>query len=161
MEGGLDSEIQKQWSGTNPTGTSFISFPSPSPPFFFFSFLLSFPILMSTTAFYLGMVPVWCITGRAHTERWGQDGSRVTVMLAERLRALRQAHTDSECRQKSTIMLREMAEVDFQPLLERKMSGSKLETFRLCVCVCVCVYKTGETILRLHKDDWRLIGKMT
>lgn len=67
-------------------------------------------------------------------------------MLAERLGALRQAHTDSECGQKSTIMLREMAEVDFQPLLERKMSGLKLETLGLCVCVD----KTGKPISRLH-----------
>lgn len=57
----------------------------------FFPFLLSVPILMSTTAFYLGMVPAWYITGRTHTAERGQDSSRATVMLAERLRVLRQA----------------------------------------------------------------------
>ena len=57
----------------------------------FFPFLLSFPILMSTTAFYRGMVPVWYITGRTHTGERGQDSSRVTAMLAERLGVLRQA----------------------------------------------------------------------
>lgn len=66
----------------------FLRLPSlASPP----PFLLSFPILMSTTAFYRGMVPARCITGRTHAGERGQDGWGVTAVLAERLRVLREA----------------------------------------------------------------------
>lgn len=129
LVGRTGSKIQKQWSGTNPTGTRFISFPSPS--LRFFPFLLSFSILMSSTAFYRGTVPVWYITGRTHTGERGQDSSRVTAMLAERLRVLRQAcWFKSVGKKKSTIMLREMAEAPIiSPRNENAIRTSYCRTF--------------------------------
>lgn len=76
-----------KWNKSNRHKLYLVPFAFPA----FFPFLLSFFILMSTTAFYRGMVPVWYITGRTHTGEWGQDSSRVRVMLAERLRVLKQA----------------------------------------------------------------------
>lgn len=85
-EGQRNTETMK-WNKSNRHMLYLVPFALPA----FFPFLLSFPILMSTTAFYRGMVPVWYITGRTHTGERGQDSSRVTAMLAERLGVLRQA----------------------------------------------------------------------
>ena len=85
--GGQRNTETMKWNKSNRHMLYLVPFALPA----FFPFLLSFPILMSTTAFYRGMVPVWYITGRTHTGERGQDSSRVTAMLAERLGVLRQA----------------------------------------------------------------------